>query len=151
MKSTRGLRVALSIAVLGITGISSGLVSVAAASATTGPKLVVTPSTNLHNGEIVHVTGSGFTPGDSVYVVECTAIAKGAAGCNIQGAIAKTISSTGHLPKTAFKVTTGKVGTGTGAGKCGTNKYNLRSCAMSVGNALGADSAVGRIAFKAVG
>ncbi|HVB50391.1 MAG TPA: neocarzinostatin apoprotein domain-containing protein [Acidimicrobiales bacterium] len=146
MKSTRGLRVALSIAVLGITGISSGLVSVASASATTVPKLVVTPSTKLHNGEIVHVSGSGFTPGDAVYVVECLATAKGAAGCNIGKAKGVTISATGHLAKTAFKVSTGKIGNG----KCGTNKYNLRSCAMSVGNITGGDSAVGRIAFKAV-
>ena len=146
MKSTRGLRVAISIAVLAITGVSSGLVSVASASATTVPKLVVTPSTNLHNGETVHVSGSGFTPGDSVYLVECLATAKGEAGCKIQNAKGVTISATGRLAKTAFKVSTGKIGNG----KCGTTKNNLRACAMSAGNITGGDSAVGRIAFKAV-
>jgi hypothetical protein len=130
---------------LGITGISSGLVSVASAGATTGPKLAVTPSTNLHNGEKVTVSGSGFTPGDSVYVVQCLATAKGQAGCNILSAIPATISSTGHLAKTTFKVATGKIGTG----KCGTTKNNLKACAMSVGNITGGDSAVFRITFKA--
>jgi hypothetical protein len=144
MKWSRGLRVTLSIAVLAITGISSGLISVSSASAATTPKLVVTPSTNLHAGETVKVSGSGFTPGDSVYIVECLATAKGQAGCNILGALPATITSTGLLPKTAFKVTTGKVGTG----KCGTTKGNLKSCAMSVGNITGGDSAVYRIAFK---
>jgi len=114
------------------------------ASAATVPKLVVTPSLNLHNGEAVKVTGSGFKPGDSVYVVECLATAKGQAGCNILGAKPATITATGLLPKTMFKVITGKIGTG----KCGTTKGNLKSCAMSVGNISGGDSAVARIAFK---
>jgi Neocarzinostatin family len=144
MKLTKGLRVTLSVAVLSITGISSGLVSMSIASATTTPKIVVTPSINLHKGESVKVTGSGFTPGDSVYVVECLATAKGQAGCDIATALPATITATGLLPKTTFKVVTGKVGTG----KCGTTKANLKSCAMSVGNITGGDSAVARIAFK---
>lgn len=146
MISVQGLRVGLSVAVLAIMGVSSGFVSLSSASATTGPKLVVTPSTNLHNGEAVKVTGSGFKAGDSVYVVECLATAKGAAGCNTGGAIPATISATGLLPKTTFKVTTGKVGTG----KCGTKTSNLKTCAISAGNASGGDSAVAHITFKAV-
>jgi hypothetical protein len=50
--------------------LSSG-VGGAFASAASGPKLVVTPSINLHNGEVVKVSGSGFKPGDSVYIVQC--------------------------------------------------------------------------------
>lgn len=144
MKLTKGLRVTLSIAVLSITGISSGLVSMSIASATTTPKVVVTPSINLHKGEAVKITGRGFTPGDSVYVVECLATAKGQAGCDIATAKPATITATGLLPKTTFKVVTGKIGTG----KCGTTKANLKSCAISVGNISGGDSAVARIAFK---
>jgi hypothetical protein len=147
MISVRGLRVGLSVAVLAITGLSSGLVSLGSASATTVPKLVVVPSTNIHNGERVRVTGSGFKPGDSVYVVECLATAKGAAGCNTSGAIAATISATGLLPKTTFKIITGKIGNG----KCGTKASNLKSCAISAGNITGGDSAVARFTFKALG
>jgi hypothetical protein len=108
--------------------------------------VVVTPSTNLKTGEKVGVSGSGFTPGDTVYIVECLRTAKGQAGCNILGATPATISSTGALPKTSFKVSTGAVGTG----KCGTTAKNLKSCAVSVGNETGGDSAVGPITFKAL-
>jgi hypothetical protein len=146
MISVKGLRVGLSVAVLAITGLSSGFATLGSASATTVPKLVVVPSTNLHNGEMVRVTGSGFTPGDSVYVVECLFSAKGAAGCNTLGAIPATISASGLLPKTTFKIITGKIGNG----KCGTKTSNLKTCAMSAGNISGGDSAVARITFKAV-
>jgi len=145
MVSNRGLRVCLSIAIVGITGLSSGLVGIASANATSKPKLVVTPSSNLHTKEALKVTGSGFKPGDSVYVVECLATATGAAGCNTLAAKPATISATGLLPKTYFKVITGKIGTGT----CGTKTSNLKSCAISVGNITGGDSAVARIVFKA--
>jgi hypothetical protein len=147
MISVKGLRVGLSVAVLALTGLTSGFVSLGSASATTVPKLFVKPSINLHNGEKVQVTGTGFKPGDSVYVVECLATAKGAAGCNTLGAIPATISATGRLPKTTFKVITGKIGNG----KCGTKASNLKTCAMSAGNITGGDSAVARIAFKALG
>lgn len=146
MISAKGLRVAVSVAVLVVTGLSSGLVNLASASATSVPKLVVTPSTNLHNKELVRVTGSGFKPGDSVYVVECLLSAKGAAGCNISAAIPATITATGLLPRTTFKVLTGKIGNG----KCGTRTSNLKTCAISAGNIAGGDSAVARITFKAV-
>lgn len=146
MISVKGVRVALSVAVLAITGLSSGLVSLTSASGAAVPKVVVTPSTKLHSGESVKVTGSGFKPGDSVYVVECLFSAKGAAGCNTLGAIPKTISATGRLPKTTFKVITGKIGNG----KCGTKTSNLKNCAISVGNITGGDSAVARIIFRAV-
>jgi hypothetical protein len=148
--STRRLRAVLSIALVGITGLASGLVSVSSASAATGPKVVVSPSTNLRNGEVVHVSGSGFKAGDTVYFVECLAKAKGQSGCIVKGIPPyATITATGLLPRTSFKVATGRVGSGKGAGTCGTTKTNLRNCAVSVGNATGTDSAVGLITFKA--
>lgn len=144
MLATRGIRVAVSIAVIALTGVTSGVVGSSIGGAATTPKITVTPSTNLHNGEAVKVTGKGFTPGDTVFFVECLANATGEAGCNVVG-IPKsaTITATGTLPTTHFRVTTGKVGTGT----CGTTKANLKKCAVSVGNAGGTDSAVGRISF----
>jgi hypothetical protein len=123
--------------------LSSGL-GVAAASAAGGPKLTVTPSTGLHNGEKVKVSGTGFKAGDSVYIVECQVTAKGESNCNILNTVPATISKTGVLPKSSFKVTTGKVGNA----KCGTTAANAKDCAVSVGNISGGDSAVFRIAFK---
>jgi hypothetical protein len=146
MKTTRGLRVAVSVATLGLIGLSSSAVSVMSASAAGKPKVVVTPSTNLKSGETVSVAGSGFTPGDTVYVVECLVKAKGEAGCAVNGIpTGLTISSTGKLPRSKLKVLEGKIGNG----KCGTTKANLKACAVSVGNINGKDSGVGAIIFKA--
>jgi hypothetical protein len=108
-------------------------------------KLVVTPSTNLVKGQRVTVTGSGFTPHDQVYLVECQVKATGQNGCDVATATPVTISATGVLPATAFSVVTGTVGSGT----CGTKTTNLKACAISAGNATGGDSAVAPIAFKA--
>ncbi len=124
--------------------LSSGL-GVGVASAAGGPKLTVTPSTNLHNGEKVKVSGTGFKAGDSVFIVECLVSAKGESNCNILNTVPATVSKTGSLPKSTFKVTTGKIGNG----KCGTTVGNVKDCAVSVGNISGGDSAVFRIAFKA--
>lgn len=135
-------RVALCAAALGL-ALSSGL-GVAVASAAPTPKLVVTPSTNLHNGETVKVSGSGFKPGDAVYIVQCLVTAKGESNCNILNTVPAKISKTGTLPKSTFKVSTGKIGNGS----CGTKTSNLKDCAVSVGNISGGDSAVFRIAFK---
>jgi Neocarzinostatin family len=147
MVSTKWLRVAASAAALVTTGFAGGLIGVQSASAAT-PKVVVTPSTNLHNGETVHVTGSGFKPGDTVFIVECLVKAKGSNGCKVPTTSlppSATITSTGKLPRVSFKVSTGKIGNG----KCGTTKLNLKACAVSVGNASGGDTGVGVIAFKA--
>jgi hypothetical protein len=130
-------------AALGV-ALSSGL-GLAVASAAAGPKLTVTPSTNLHNGEKVTVSGTGFKSGDSVFIVECLVSAKGESNCNILNTVPATISKKGALAKSTFKVSTGKIGNG----KCGTAAANLKDCAVSVGNISGGDSAVFRIAFKA--
>jgi hypothetical protein len=130
---------------VGLAGVASGVV-VTSASAAGKPKVVVSPSTNLRNGETVSVAGSGFKPGDTVFFVECLAKAKGQANCAVNGIPpSETITKTGLLPRTKFKVVEGKIGNG----KCGTTKANLKACAVSVGNATGGDSAVGVIAFKA--
>lgn len=141
---TRAFRIGICAAVLGVGALAGGLGGSALASAA-GPKVIVTPSTNLRNGEEVHVSGSGFKPGDTVFLVECLRNAKGEAGCKVLNGIppSKTITSTGLLPKTTFKVSTGKIGSGT----CGTTTANLKDCAVSVGNAAGTDSAVGDITF----
>ena len=142
MNTTKVARLALCAGALGLT--LSGVLGGASAGAAS-PKLTVTPSTALHNGEKVKVSGSGFKPGDHVYIVECSVKAKGESNCNILNTVPATISKTGKLPLTTFKVTTGKIGNAS----CGTKTANLKSCAVSAGNAAGGDSAVFPIAFKA--
>ncbi|HEV2427911.1 MAG TPA: neocarzinostatin apoprotein domain-containing protein [Acidimicrobiales bacterium] len=140
--SVRTLRAAVAALALsaplavGVGGVGSGAV--------TTPHLVVTPSTGLHNGEWVKVSGSGFRAHDMVFLVECLSTAKGAAGCNTAGATPVTITAKGVLVSTRFKVMTGKVG----SGHCGTTARNLKGCEMSAGNAAGKDTASTVITFK---
>jgi hypothetical protein len=145
MNTTKVARVALYAAALGLT--LSGVLGSASAGAST-PKLVVTPSTNLHNGEKVKVSGTGFKPGDTVFIVECIVKAKGESGCTISNLVMVTISKSGDLPSSTFKVATGKIGS-KATQLCGTKTSNLKSCAVSAGNETGGDSAVFPIAFKA--
>jgi neocarzinostatin family protein len=136
----------VAVAALLSTGVlTSGLINVTGARAAAKPKLVVTPSTGLTNHKTVTVSGTGFKPKDTVYITECLATAKGEAGCDIDTATPVTISAKGVMPKTKFKLVTGKIG----GGKCGTAASNLRSCAVSAGNASGGDTAVFKIVFAA--
>ncbi|MHB2029466.1 MAG: neocarzinostatin apoprotein domain-containing protein [Acidimicrobiales bacterium] len=134
----------LAIGVLVVSVAASGAIGVTGASAAPKPHLVVAPSANLRNGEIVRVYGAGFKPKDTVYIVECLAQAKGAAQCDTLSALPAKITVKGLLPAMRFKVHTGKIGDGT----CGTTPRNLKDCSVSVGNISGGDSAVFRIAFK---
>jgi len=110
-----------------------------------GPrKFHVAPVKNLKNGSKVHVSGTGFKPGDQVYVIECLATSTSEAGCDLKTLHPVKITAKGVLPAFNFKVVTGKIGTGT----CGTKASNLKSCSISVANASKGDSARTRIAFK---
>jgi hypothetical protein len=104
----------------------------------------VAPVKNLKNGSKVRVSGTGFKPGDQVYVIECLATSTSEAGCDLKTLHPVKITAKGVLPAFNFKVVTGKIGNGS----CGTKASNLRSCSISVANALKGDSARTRIAFK---
>jgi hypothetical protein len=125
----------------------SGAAGLPGASGATSPKLVVTPSANLKNGEVVKVTGSGFKAKDVVFLVECLVKAKGQSQCNSAGATPVTVSVKGLLPPTKFRVKSGAIGNG----KCGTIKSNLKSCDISAGNISGGDSAAAVITFRRKG
>ena len=141
MRKPATLRVSLGLLITAALLVGSGVVGAGAA---TGPKLKVTPSTNLKNNEKIKVSGTGFKAGDTVYVVECLVTAKGAAGCNELGATPATVSARGVLPTTTFTVITGKIGGGT----CGTTAANVKKCAISAGDAEGKDTASFPIVFK---
>jgi ABC-type sugar transport system substrate-binding protein len=106
--------------------------------------LVVRPASALKSGQSVKVSGSGFIPNDHLNVVECLVGATSSAQCDHKTLKAVTISATGVLRSTTFKVVTGKIGTGS----CGTTTSNLRHCAISVANATKGDSKVVGITFK---
>ncbi|HVA70147.1 MAG TPA: neocarzinostatin apoprotein domain-containing protein [Acidimicrobiales bacterium] len=107
------------------------------------PSVSVSQTTGLTNGASVSITGADFTPGDSVYAVECLATATGAAGCDTATATPITVNADGTLPATTFKVVTGTVGTGT----CGTTSSDLSGCVIEVANPSGADAGATLITF----
>jgi hypothetical protein len=115
------------------------------ASIVSPPSLTVQPSVQLTKGATVKVSGANFTPNDQVFLVECLVTASGQGGCDSATATPVTITAAGVLPSTTFKVTTGTIGSGT----CGTTTSNLKSCAISAGNASGGDTAAAPIAFQA--
>ncbi len=137
----------IAVGTLAGTLVASGPITFAVPSSTpAGPSITVSPSTGLKNGDTVTITGSGFTPGDSLYALECLATATSAAGCNAAGATPITANSDGTLPSTTYKVTTGTIGTGT----CGTSASDLSGCVISVSNATAGDAAHAAITFAAL-
>jgi hypothetical protein len=103
--------------------------------ATSLPTLRVTPSTKLVNKEKVQLTGTGFPKKHKVYAVECLKAALTLAGCDVAHRVSFTTTAAGSFPKKFFfTVHTGKVGTGTSAGTCGTTAKNAKRCAIAIGS-----------------
>lgn len=124
---------------------SGALLTFATMSFASGPGLSASPTTGLTNGQAVTLTGNNFTPGDTLYAVECLATATTPAGCDTATATPITASSTGTLPQTSFKVVTGTVGNGS----CGTSATNFNGCIIEVANAKEVDRADSNIDFVA--
>ncbi len=122
---------------------SGALVADASIAFVSGPGVSVSPSTGLSGTQSVTLTGSGFSPGDTVFAVECLATATTSAGCDTSSAVPMRVSAQGTLPSTYFKVVTGKVGSGT----CGTTVGNYADCVIEVANSAGADRGIATIAF----
>jgi hypothetical protein len=122
---------------------------VVALPASAATKLKVSPSKNLTAGKTVKVSGTGFTPGDGVYILQCIIgdNSDTGSGCNLnnlKGPI--TISSKGVLATTEYTVSSGAIGTD--GGTCGTTKANASACDISVGNPSGGDTGTLKITFK---
>jgi hypothetical protein len=79
--------------------------------APTGPQLVVTPSEGLTDGQTVQVTGSGFTPGKSLAVAQCSHDNTGPGDCHTAGSTFVTVAADGTLTA-EIKIKTGPIGTG---------------------------------------
>lgn len=122
---------------------TSAVVAYASIAFATGPGVSVTPSTGLANGATVSITGSGFTPADSLYAVECLETATTEGGCDISTVMPITASATGTLPATTFKVAAGTVGTGS----CGSSAANYDSCIIEVATMAGTDRGIATIDF----
>ena len=105
--------------------------------------VTVTPSTALVGGQKVSVSGFGFSPNDSVNIVQCLATATTEAGCNIGGAVlGLTTDNSGNLAPTNFTIASGAIGNGT----CSSSK-NPNGCVIEVSNLANTDDAAAQIAF----
>jgi hypothetical protein len=126
--------------------LSVGIVVATAGSAMAAtPKGKVTPNKNLANGETVTATGKGFSPGETVYVVECNDTVKttGEDACDISDFVQATANSKGKVPPTKFNVFTGTVGNGT----CGTSKAD-KDCYIAISSEDLSETALVKIVFK---
>lgn len=104
----------------------------ASAATTAVPSITLSPDIGLLTGQVVKLTGSGFTPGASLVAVECNGRATGAAGCDITAPEPITVASDGTF-NTTFSVIAGTVGNGT----CGTGAADYL-CFVAIGTTSGA-------------
>lgn len=119
-----------------------GLASLGAATATAaGPAITVTPNTALTAGQAVSIMGTGYTPGLTLFAIECVATATSSAGCDLSSATPVTESATGTFTQ-AFDVVTGTVGNGT----CGTMASDL-TCIIEVADEAETNTAFAPITF----
>jgi hypothetical protein len=108
-----------------------------------GRTFIVTPSTHLKNGDVLTMSGSGFTPGDRVYYAECLVGPITEARCDLATYKLAIISPWGIFPTTQLTVKAGPIG----GLNCGTNAGNLTACDVSVANSKLDDAAVADLTF----
>jgi hypothetical protein len=117
---------------------SLGLATTASAA---GPTITVTPNTGLTGGQTVSIVGSGYTPGLTLFAIECLATAASITGCDTSTATPVTESATGTFTQ-PFVVVTGTVGSGT----CGTSSTDL-NCIIEVADQAQTNTAAAPITF----
>jgi hypothetical protein len=107
--------------------------------------ITVSPATALTNDASVTVTGSGFTAGDSLYILECPKNTVTIADCDTNDAVTETVGPTGALTPEKFSVLSGWVG----SGSCGTSEADLNGCYLTVGTLTNTDQAYSPLVFAA--
>ncbi len=118
------------------------------AAGASGPHLSVSPSSGLHSGQVVHLTGTGFPTHAggkpvSYFVTECNGKVSGSLSLKDEPYCALSLAKAikvrpGGTFSTTFTVKEGKVGNGT----CGAGAH----CVVGVGDIAG-QGAVARITF----
>jgi hypothetical protein len=109
------------------------------ASATTS--MTVTPSTNLGDGQLVHVSVSGFPANTSIAMVECGPGSTDANGCDLQTLQYVTTDENGHVA--ARFVVAAELSTFNGAVDCRTG-----GCTLGAGTFDASTTAGAPIAFN---
>src|SRR4051794_21005842 len=101
-------RLAASAALVALVG--AAVICLGATAAGANPGISVSPSTGLHDGQTVTVTGSGFTKNGTVYIVECKSGATSESQCSFSFSDLSTVvvakadaSGNLHSPSPALK------------------------------------------------
>ena len=102
--------------------------------------ITVSPTSGLHAGDRLHISASGFGPGERVLIIECASGATGLNQCDQAGQETVVADQNGHVAPVSFVVATGRIGTT----NCGTTAANVSSCEVHV-------SGLGFAGGKAVG
>ncbi len=108
-----------------------------------GRSFRVTPSKGLKNGEVITLSGEGFTPNDRVFYAECLEGSITEARCDLSTYKSVIISPAGVFPATKLKLVAGAIGPGT----CGTTSSDANACDISVANSSLGDAAVANLTF----
>jgi Neocarzinostatin family len=116
-------------------GMVAGSLLLAVPPATAGSNPVGTasgsPTTGLHGGTLITISGSGWAPNALLGIAECIRGASGSSQCDVAAASAVMTNSSGAIPAgTKFAAVTGAVGNG----HCGT-ATTTANCDISVGYA----------------
>ncbi len=85
----------LLVATTGLLFVGIGVLPGVEASATTTPTVQAQPSTGVDDGQVITVTGSGFSPNATIVVIECQTGTTTEAGCDLSTYIYVTASSAG--------------------------------------------------------
>lgn len=89
--------------VLAVSVVAAALAPAAAGRAGPGPLVVVNPATDLLHGQVVTVTGSGFTPNASIGMSQCDAAGTNTADCDLSNVAYATADGAGDW-STSFTV-----------------------------------------------
>ena len=119
-----------------VTMVLGMVVGLGVGSASAAVAIQASPSSGLTNNQVVTVTGSGFTPNEAIYVIECLATATDQTGCDTSTVSSTQTSAQGTL-SLKFPVATGQIANGK---TCGTMASDLTACVINVATAQGTDT-----------
>ncbi len=95
--------------------VSAALFAASPAFATVTPTAKTDFTKGLSDGQTIKVSGTGFTAGATVAIVQCNntvATGGGEAACDTSNVVTATVTSTGTVRRTSFTVATGTIGNG---------------------------------------
>src|SRR4051794_5052202 len=92
--------------------VAAAAIVVAATAASAATSLSVSPSTSLKDGQTVTVTGSGYLPSTTIYVLQCSANPGSQAACDTAHLATAQSDASGNI-STKLAVHTGAIGNGT--------------------------------------